>query len=154
MTALPQENLIYVLPQKKSRALIPKISSLLILSIIFYIGIMVNISLLDLTAVQETNIKVISLLVLGGIDFIGIYFAFHRSASYTFYQSFLAHNGKKIAYASIINTNPHTDFWDKLFKTYSVNLGNDFYLRNISQHIELQTYLQQLINYAKTQASL
>src|SRR3989344_3225986 len=102
MPAQPSSNPIYVLSQKKSRALIPKILSMVILSVIFYIGILVNISLLDLTAKEETQIKLVSFIILVIINFIGIYVAFHRSAPYKFYAAAVFHHSKSMDYSFII----------------------------------------------------
>ncbi len=56
-----QEQPIYILPQKKSRALIPKILSLLGLGVVFYLGILLNLSLLNLRAGEESIVKMIGL---------------------------------------------------------------------------------------------
>lgn len=144
-----EESPIYTLPQRKSRAIIPKVFSSLLLSIIFYLGILVNLSLLKLSPDQESKIKLISFIVLLFINLLGLYLAFHQAKPYLFYGNRIKHNRKEIYYQNILNTAPHQDFSDKIFKTYSLNLGNYFHLRNISQEIQIQNYLQQLIAYAK-----
>ena len=51
------EQPLYLLHQNVGRAMIPKFLSLVILGTIFYVGILLNISLLELTAAEETTIK-------------------------------------------------------------------------------------------------
>ena len=42
---------------------------------------------------------------------------------------------------------------DKIFKTYSINLGNGKFIRNVSQEVQIKNYLDKLINYAKQQTN-
>ncbi|MBT6774317.1 hypothetical protein HOA91_03010 [Candidatus Woesearchaeota archaeon] len=153
MQAQPQiEQPIYVLPQNKKRALIPKIIIFIILGIIFYLGVLLNVSLLELSASTESIIKLITLILLLLIIVLGIYLTFHRANQpYKFYRNRIYFNKKEIYYTLIINTNPKQDFWDKLFKTYTISLSKKFFLRNIPQTIQINNYLNQLINYAKSQ---
>lgn len=146
------EQPIYILPQSKKRALIPKIISLLILGGIFYLGVLLNISLLNLTANQEQGISLASLIILLLVIFLGIYLSLRRANKpYEFYKNRIAFNKKEIFYTKIINTAAKQDFLDKIFKTCSVNLGNNFHLRNISQQVQISDYLQKLINYSQSQ---
>ena len=56
---------------------------------------------------------------------------------------------KQILYVNIINTKMKQNFIDKMFKTYSIELGKNFYLKHISSEINIENYLQQLIQYAR-----
>jgi hypothetical protein len=144
------EQPIYVLAQNKKRALIPKVVSLLGLGIIFYLGILLNVSLLDLKAGEETLIKVIALIVLLSVLILGIYISFHRAnQNYKFYRGRIVFLKQQINYLNIINTKSQVDFIDKMFKTYTINLGNKFFLRNIPNTVQIENYLQQLIAYSK-----
>src|SRR3989344_7857879 len=58
----PTEHPLYTLYESKSRALVPKVASLVVLSLIFYLGILLNVSLLELSAGQETTLKTGSLI--------------------------------------------------------------------------------------------
>jgi hypothetical protein len=149
-----QERQLYVLKQNKNRALIPKALSLIILGGIFYLGVLLNVSLLELTASQESIVTLLSLVLLFSIITVGIYFTFHRATQkFIFYGNRIVFNKKEVYYNRIINLAQKQDFWDKMFKTYSINLGNDFYLRNIPQTIQINNYLQQLVNYSRSQAA-
>ena len=144
------EQPIYALAQNKKRALIPKVVSLLGLGIIFYLGILLNISLLDLKAGEETLIKVIALIILLAVLALGIYISFHRAnQNYKFYKNRISFLKQQINYLNIINTKPHSDFIDKMFKTYTINLGNKFFLRNIPKTVQIENYLQQLVAYSR-----
>lgn len=141
----------YVLPQNKKRAFIPKIFSLIVLGIIFYLGILLNVSLLELNASQETITRIVSLVLVLAIMVLGVSLAFHRSQQkYYFYRNRIVFIKKTVYYINILNTSQKQDILDKIFKSYSVNLGNGFFLKHIDQQIQLGNYLQQMINYAKT----
>lgn len=139
----------YVLSQRKSRALIPKIIILLVLSIIFYLGILLNVSLLVLSAQTETIVKLVSLILLLVVVVTGIIFSVKlANKNYLFYRERIRFNGEEIVYKDILNTALKRDLLDKMFDTYSINLGHDFHLKHISQEINIENYLKQLINYA------
>lgn len=141
---------IYELHQHKNRAIIPKIVVLLVLGLVFYIGVLLNLSLLELRAAEESGAKIVTLILLMIITAAGIIFAAHHAhVPFTFYQDRIVHNKDEIKYDEIVNTAPKQDFLDKIFHTYSVNLGNHFHLRHISNDIQIQQYLRQLIDYAK-----
>ncbi len=148
---MPDELPLYVLPQRLSRAVLPKIGILIILSLIFYSGILLNITLLELTAPTETMVKLIALIFLLGIIFLGILLAFRRAKlPYTFYQNKITFNKEEITLNNILNTTPKSDLLDKIFKTYSINLGNNFHLRHIPEQIQIKEHVTALVGYAKS----
>jgi hypothetical protein len=150
----PVEQPVYVLQQNKKRALIPKITTQIVLGFIFYLGVLLNISLLKLSASSETVIKLVALILLLLIVIVGIFLAFHQtSVPYRFYRNRIKLYKKEVLYVNIINTNPKIDFWDKLFKTYSIKISKDRYIRNIPQTVQISNYLQQLINYVRNSTS-
>ena len=60
----PIEKPAYILTQVKKRLLIPKIITFLVLGIVFYLGVLLNITLLNLSGSTETMAKLIALIVL------------------------------------------------------------------------------------------
>lgn len=147
---LPSEQPLYVLHQKTSRAVLPKLITLVILSIIFYVGVLLNVNLLDLSASQETSIQIGTFAFLLLVVIIGVILAGKKAHTpYLFYRAKITHGKKEIAYTAVINTQPTTDFLGKMFKTYSMNLGNDFHLRHISNETQIQDYIKQMMQYAK-----
>ena len=150
----PIEPPVYILPQNKLRALAPKFITFLVLGIIFYLGILLNLSLMELTNSTENLIQTISLILLLSIIILGIYLAIHRAnQAYKFYRNHLLIHKKDLYYINIITITTKQDLWDKIFKTYSINLGNQFYLRHISNSTQITDYLQQFVNYAKREQS-
>ena len=147
---LPSESPLYILHQKTSRAVIPKLIILLFLSAIFYGGVLLNINLLELQPQQETTAQMGALILLLIIIVIGLMVAVKRAhRPYIFYRTKIVHGKKEILYAAILNTEPHSDFLGRMFKTYSMNLGNDFHLRHISNETPIQDYIKQMMQYAK-----
>ncbi|HLD72621.1 MAG TPA: hypothetical protein VJA23_03470 [Candidatus Nanoarchaeia archaeon] len=150
----PVEPPVYILPQNKLRALAPKFITFLVLGVIFYLGVWLNLSLMELTSSTENLIQTISLILLLFIIILGIYLAIHRANQpYKFYRNRLWIHKKELYYINIIIIVTKRDLWDKLFKTYSIALGNQFYLRHISNNIQISDYLQQLVDYAKREQS-
>lgn len=152
----PSQQPLYILKQSKIRAILPKTITLLILAIIFYLGIMLNISLLELTGEEETLIQGIALVVLLVVILIGIVLTIIRSGRpYNFYRSRITFRKKEIPYAIITNTNSRQNLIDKIFKTYSIKITDKFQIKNISQKtykpVQIQQYLQKMVNYAKSQ---
>lgn len=150
MPEISSEQPIYVLHQNKKRALFPKILSLLILGTIFYFGVLLNLRLLDLLGSEETTIKTVSLIIVGAIILLGIILSLIKSRrAYIFYQNRIMFGKKQVVYQQIINTVPTKNLSDKIFNTYSISLTKKFKIQNISQQIDLQSYVQQLIDYCK-----
>jgi len=142
----------YILPQAKKRAVTPKIISLVILNTIFYLGILLNLALLNFEKLTASLIRTVSLLFVVLILALGLYLTFHQAnKKYAFYRDRLVFETKEIYYKNIINTKPKQDFFDKLLKTYSINLGSNFIIRHIPNNIDLQTYLNQLVSYSRQQ---
>lgn len=141
---------IYQLAQDKKRALIPKIVILVVLGFIFYLGILINLSLLELRGSEESTIKIVTLIILLIIIIVGIILSYyHANFPYLFYRDRVVLHNKEILYTQIINTQPKKDILGKIFHTYSINLGQHFHLRHLPEEVQIQAYLQQLIDYAK-----
>lgn len=144
------EQPLYSIYESKKRALIPKILSLLFLAFFFYLGVLVNISLLELDANQETMLKTGSMLLLAVLIIVGILLTYWKTRQpYLFYRNRIAHGKELLYYLNITNTTPQANFIDKIFKTYSIQLGKSFILRHLSESIPLGNYVQQLVEYAK-----
>ena len=149
-TPLPAEPPSYVLPQVKKRVMIPKIVSLLVLGLLFYLGVLLNLSLLQLTAEEESAVNLVTLIFLLLIIAVGIYLGYHQvTPPYRFYQNRIAIRKKEVFYSQIQTVRRKQNILDKLFKTYSLDLGNKNLLQNLSQEVQIENYLQQLINYSR-----
>ncbi len=146
-----QQKPVYTLNKLKTRAIIPKAFALFFLSVIFYLGILVNIAFLEMSAEQETLVKLIALLLVIILIGIGVYLSFHRAhMPYYFTRTFLISGKKKISYSSITNTTPKQNFLDKLFKTYSIQINEKNTLKHIPQELDMKTYLDQLIAFSRS----
>lgn len=143
-------SVLYILPQQKKRFLIPQITLLLFLSIIFYLGVLLNVSLLELSPAQETKIKLISLLLLVFLFILGVFLNFKKAQQkYYFYADRLVFQKKEIFLNQIQSLEEKKNLLDKLFQTYSLVLNTNFRIKYIPQGVLLKDYLQKLINYSK-----
>jgi hypothetical protein len=149
----PVQKPAYELHQKLSKILIIKSVTLITLSVIFYVGIMIIVSLLNLPANQETGIQVGALMLLIILIGAGVLIDYKKGKKkYLFYAHSIVFGNKSVAYRAINNTNLKENFLDKMFKTYSIKLNEDLILINISKSLDMQTYLKQLIAYDKKSA--
>jgi len=141
---------VYILTQVKKRLLIPKIITLVFLGLVFYSGILLNISLLNLSGNTETLAKLIALIVLILIIVFGIFYNLIKAKKqYLFYNNKIVFGKKQIVLNTILNTEIKHNFLDKIFKTYSLQLTKKFSIENIPDTIQLKDYVQKLINYNK-----
>jgi len=147
---LPNEIPIYTLTQNKSRAIIPSAITLIVLGIIFYLGVLLNISLLRLATAKEDITRILALILLLFLITLGIFLSWHQAKQNSiFYRQFLILKKKEVFYANMLLGQSKQDIWDKLFKTYSLSLGRNVFLRNIPQEVDIANYLQQLVNYVQ-----
>ncbi|MBI2112685.1 hypothetical protein HYT52_04080 [Candidatus Woesearchaeota archaeon] len=144
-----QETPAYILSQSKARALVPKILSFFVLGVIFYLGVLLNLSLLELSSEVKDMVEIGSVGILVVVIILGIYLAIRRAwQQYLFYSTKIVQNKKSVEYVLITNVVPKKNLWDKMFKTQSYPLTKEFSLKHISDDIQLQNYLQQLVDYA------
>ena len=146
----PIEQPLYSASQAKGRALIPKALSLIVLAIIFYLGVLLNISLLELDAQQETQLKTGALILLSLLILLGLLLALRKTwTPYLFFRDRITFGKESIHYANINEINTLTNNLDKIFKTNSIQLEKKFFLRYLPQSLQLANYIQQLVNYTK-----
>lgn len=146
----PQEAPLYVLPQNKLRVLVPKIASLSILGAVFYSGILLNLSLIQLSTEEQNIANLTSLIFLFFIVVLGIYLGFHQvSQPYKFYRDRMVIHKKEIIYSGISQVQKKQTLLDKIFKTYYLDLGDKQFLKNIPAEVQADAYLQQLVTYSK-----
>ena len=143
------EQPFYTIKQSINRAIIPKIITLFVLGTIFYLGILLNLSLLQLNT-NKIIIQYASLALIIFIVIIGIILSFKKAKqNYLFYRNGIKQGRKIVRYLEIISTEPKQNMFDKMFKTYHINLNKKSSFHHISEEIQLQSYLQQLIQYSK-----
>jgi hypothetical protein len=151
---IEQEKPLYVLQKSKSRSLIPKISSLIALGTIFYLGVLLNISLLNLKANQEATSNLISLIFISLVVIGGIVLGVIRSnKKYCFYKNRIKFIKQQIFYNQINHFQIKRNFLDKIFKSYTLILTNDFQIKHIPNQVDIQNYLSKLITYSKNNPS-
>ncbi len=144
------EQPLYQLPQNTKRALIPKIITLIILGIIFHLGILLNLSLLELSSSNENIAKTSSLIIVFIIVIIGIFFAFKQAHQpYLFYRNHLTFIKRNLNYNQITNTTSKQNFFDKIFHTYQIPLTKSFTIYHIPKEIDIETYIKQLEAYTQ-----
>src|SRR3989344_5304537 len=144
------EQPIYLLLLNKKRILIPAAITLIALSAIFYLGILINISLLELSAQEETITKLISLILLILILAIGISNSYlQANKPLPFYKSYLKLKKSNLDYSKINIITMHKNILDKIFHTYTLKINQKQPINDIPEKIDLVPYLNQLKEYAQ-----
>ena len=143
------EQPLYILHQSLARAVIPKIISLVFLGIIFYLGVLLNLSLLQLPF-SENIIKVSSALFLALLICLGVILTVYQARQpYTFFADKIV-SGKEVRYyQSLSSPVPSEDILDRLFHTQTIALGQNFFLRHIPNTLQIPQYLNQLSLYSQ-----
>ena len=73
---------------------------------------------------------------------------------YLFYQDRIQWNQKTVLYQSIINIQRKEKWSDKIFKTYSLQLNDQFRIKHISQEVNIQEYIEKMRSYASGQSGV
>lgn len=145
------EQVLYSFKAKKSRILIPKMFQLIVLSVLFYFGVLLNMGLLKLDAETETMIKSSALLIIAFLVLIGFLINFKKAYdAYKYFQHEIKHGHKSISYSEIQNFERKQNLVDNMFSTYSLKLSKKFTIEAIPNNIDLVSYTQQMVNYSKT----
>jgi hypothetical protein len=143
---------LYQVALSKKRILIPKTITLIVLSGLFYAGILVNISLLELDADVEGIAKFAGLGIVALLFLLGVILNLSKAKhGIKFYNDHLEIGHQKVKYLSLTNVESKQSLLDKVFKTYTLKIDKKHKVSGISQAVNVQQYLQQLINYAKQQ---
>tara|TARA_Y100000310_G_scaffold345465_1_gene465287 strand:- start:5729 stop:6208 length:480 start_codon:yes stop_codon:yes gene_type:complete len=143
---------LYQVPLVKKRILIPKTLTLIILSGLFYAGILINISLLKLDSDVEGTAKFAGIGIVILLFFLGLILNFTKAKhGIKFYNDHLEIGHQKIQYVSLTTVEYKQGLLDKMFKTYTLRIDKKHKVEAISQNVNVVQYLQQLINYAKSQ---
>ena len=141
---------LYQLEQKKNRLIIPNIVIPFLLSVVFYLGILLNISFLELNGKTETTVKAAILVILIVFNIINFILVIKKSQKkYFFFNNRLYFDGKETSYQEIAEMKEQQNILDKWFGTYSLKLSPKFAIKNIPEELKIQNYIQQLINYSK-----
>ena len=145
----PNQRPLYLLPQKKKRAIIPKLVSLTVLGVIFYLGVILNLSLLQVSPKAEDQTQLAALLILICCLILGTILASLKARkNYLFYRDRIVFGKKQILYQNISSIEVKKGFWDKLFKTYSLPLNKTFIIKNIPAVLNIADYVNSLVSYS------
>ncbi len=148
-----EEKVLYDLPIHVTRYLVPKIITLVILSIVFYLFLLLNLTLLNVSGGAENSIKLGALFLLLLLVIIGVV---HNMVAarhgYLFYANRIKFAHKNVTYYHITEIEKKENFLDKMFKTHSLHLSKKFKIQAIPNTVDLHQYIQQMIDYNRQQA--
>jgi hypothetical protein len=146
---------LYVLPKKKVRAIVPKVVSLFMLGAVFYVGILLNVALLDLKAAEEGTVKLVALIVVLLVVIMGSVLSILRARNpYKFYRDRVMTGKKTVLYSSITDLEKKRNIYDKLFKTYSLKLTKKLSLHSIAWDVDVEDYMKKLTAYARVSSKV
>ena len=140
----------YELSQVKKRVLVPKLILLILLGFVFYVGILLNVVLLDLSAQEETTVQLMSLALIGLLILVGLGLSIVRShQKYQFFRDRVVFGSRVFYYKDITEPVLVRGLLDTLFKTKKIVLAKGFIISNVDEGVGLEKYLNDLAAYAK-----
>ncbi len=149
---MPLEQPIYNVVPHQGRAVMPKALSLLGLGVIFYIGVLINVSLLDLRASEETVVKIVALAIVLLLIGFGVYLARRRAQKpYIFYRKGVEVLGVIVPYESITTIETKQNVWDKLFATQKILVGG-YILHHVPAKLGLEGYIRKVVEYTRNRS--
>ena len=129
--------------------IVPKALTLLVLGMVFYLGIILNLSLLQIEQSSYDFVHLVTIIILAFCLICGIILAGLKSKRpYLFYKDKILFGKKQILYQEIIATTIKKNFWDKWFKTYSLALSKNFTIKHIPAAINITDYVKKLVDYS------
>ncbi len=141
----------YQVRQQKMRALLPHALALVALSILFYLGVLLNLALLSIETERQDMVKLGAFVLLAVLVIMGLVVKIQKARkNYLFYPAYLIIGRKEVPYRLMRTTLVRQTIIDKMFHTYSLIIehatGEKTVLHNLPLAIPLQPYLQQQIN--------
>ncbi len=137
----------YSVKPKLARALVPETIKLILLSAIFYVGILVNLSLLNYPLPLSVNLLVIAVLVvLVALELILVYLKTSKTM-YQFYQDRIEAAKKSVKYLDVANPKIKRSLFDKSYNTGTIMLQPRFKLVYVENPDEVFGYIQNMIAY-------
>lgn len=148
---LPQ----YTMYLSLRRILIPKAFALLFLGAFFYLGIFLNLIILNIYIPPDIHLYIIiGILILVVMQAILNYLKY-SSYTYLFYRDRMIFQGKKelvLLYSDIENLEFKQDAIDKLFNTGTINLVPKHKMKYVENTNQVYFYIQKLIHYQRQTA--
>jgi len=145
--------LIYTLKPNKKRIIIPRTLEAFCLCIIFYLGIQLNLYLLQISISFYVDFLIVSILIiLCGLDFFLNYSKTAR-LTYSFFDDKLSIENKgseSLFYQYVDNLTIKRNFVDKLFGTATIVLTPEFSIKFINDYSPLYDWIRQLVDRWKT----
>ena len=137
----------YVLRPKILRFLIPKVIQLTILSIIFYLAVSLNLSLLEIELGKIYNIVITCIICLfAAADALITYSK--NSKPYVFFQNRVIVHGKQIYYSETQRADMKRNVLDKLFNTCSISMFPKGSISYVQNSYQIYSYVHNLVQYA------
>lgn len=144
----------YIIKPSKSRMVIPKLLITLVLAIVFYAGILINVSLLGINVPEGVNILILAVLLLLVIIQGLMTYVQASKAMYAIYRNRLQIEGTKAQYVlfnAVQDVKQEKNFFDKLFKTATIHITPNLTLRGVPHGDQTFAYIQQMVTYGRNQ---
>jgi hypothetical protein len=141
----------YILKPEVKRAVVPQLILVTILSIVFFIGIVINLKLLKYKTTPTLYILVaLVLIALSALQILLTYGKVSRT-EYMFYLDRIIEEKtqKTIMLKDVADISSKTGFWDKRFGTGDIILDPGFRIEGVENSNQIFFYIQKLVQNAK-----
>lgn len=150
MPELPE----YIVRPKASRIVVSQVIITFFLAVLFYVGIVINLNLLGLPLPSSVRWLIIAVLLLLVIVQGLLSYLQSSKIQYAIYKNrveILGPKPKYIMFNTIQNITSKHNFFDKIFNTGTIILGPNFTCRAVPHFEQMIPYLNQMIQYSRTQ---
>ncbi len=150
MAELPE----YLIRPNPLRIVVPQLLLTTVLAFIFYIGILLNVTLLGVKIPGSIQILIVSVLVLLVIVQGLLTYVQTSKIQYSVYKNRIQIEGAKpeyIMFNTIQSVQPKKTFFDKIFNTGTIVIEPKKKISGIPNFDQTFGYLQQMIQYARMQ---
>ncbi len=144
--------LLYTLKPNKKRAIIPRTIILFLLCVLFYLGIQLNLYLLELEIADYIAILImLTLFLLFALESLLNYSKIARITYYFFDDKITLQDkeSKSLFYYNINNITIKRNLIDRLFNTATIVLAPGFSIKFINHYSQLHNWINQLVERAK-----
>ncbi len=144
---------LYVLKPSKARILVPNSIKLILLCVIFYTGILLNVSLLEIAIPFSVNILIVVVLVILILLETMLTFIRLSKIQYIFYSNRMQVVGPKpqyVMFSTVSSVTSSQNLFDKIFNTGTIMLGT-YKMTAIGDLAANLEYMQKLVQSSRYQ---
>jgi len=142
---------LYVLKPDFHREFYPQVILMIVLAILFFFGILLNITLMSWHLSIGAYLGIIIVILIVMIINTILVYKKALGKKYEFFKDRIVSGKKEIYLVDVEVIEMKRTFIDNMFQTGSIVLSSKFKVANITKYNQIHLYIQQLVQYARKQ---